>query len=404
MSHEVIMPALGMVQDSGLILAWRKAPGDPVAASDILLEVETDKAAMEIEAGFDGFVADIRVAEGVDVPVGAVIAVLTRERPEAPRGPAEPTAPEASAAAPPPDATPTPDGPRSVPDGRVRASPKARRLARERGIDLQDIHRAGDPKPLHATDLQDGQADRGLTGDARLWDMDHSVFGPVTAEKMPRFRRTATVGLTAAHRTIPAVTHHDRADISALETRRAALQAAGGPPLTALAFHVATLARSLQAHPRFNASLSPDGGTLWLKGYVSVGIAVETPHGLAVPVIREIPDKGLRQIADEIADLAERARSRRLQPGDTGGAGMTISNLGSLGGLGFTPIINPPEVAILGISRAGMTPVWNGESFEAQMTVPLSLTYDHRVINGVEAARFLADYIRWLAEPPETLS
>ena len=198
-----------------------------------------------------------------------------------------------------------------------------------------------------------------------LWDMDHSVFGPVTAEKMPRFRRTATVGLTAAHRTIPAVTHHDRADISALETRRAALQAAGGPPLTALAFHVATLARSLQAHPRFNASLSPDGGTLWLKGYVSVGIAVETPHGLAVPVIREIPDKGLRQIADEIADLAERARSRRLQPGDTGGAGMTISNLGSLGGLGFTPIINPPEVAILGISRAGMTPVWNGESFEA---------------------------------------
>lgn len=197
------------------------------------------------------------------------------------------------------------------------------------------------------------------------------------------------------------MTHHDRADVSAIEALRAAWKPeaqARGLKLTALAFHVAALARALRAFPKFNASLSPDGETLILKGYVHIGIAVDTEHGLKVPVIRDADRKGLWSIAAEIGDLATRAQARKIGPDEMGGASMTITNLGGIGGTGFTPIVNPPEVAILGITRTETVTVWDGDTPRPVPMVPLDLSYDHRVINGADAARFLSRYTALIAD------
>ncbi|MBQ1203939.1 MAG: 2-oxo acid dehydrogenase subunit E2, partial [Loktanella sp.] len=199
---------------------------------------------------------------------------------------------------------------------------------------------------------------------------------------------------------------HDRADIRAIERLRASLKPqahARGVKLTALAFHVAALARALRKFPRFNASLSPDGQTLTLKDYVHIGIAVDTPHGLMVPVIRNADHKGLWQIAAEISDLAARAQARKIGPDQMGGASMTITNLGGIGGSAFTPIVNPPEVAILGITRPETIAVWDGDTPTPVPMVPLDLSYDHRVINGADAARFMAHYCRLIHDPRHML-
>jgi pyruvate dehydrogenase E2 component (dihydrolipoamide acetyltransferase) len=202
------------------------------------------------------------------------------------------------------------------------------------------------------------------------------------------------------------VTHHDRADVGALEAARARLKdvaAARGVRLTALAFHVKALAKTLLAFPLVNASLSADGKTLWLKHYVHIGVAVDTPHGLAVPVVRDADTKGLLAIAAEIADLAARARERKLRAEEIGGASMSITNLGGIGGTGFTPIVNPPELAILGLARTETVPVWDGEAFQPRPMVPLDLSYDHRVLNGADAARFLAHHARLIEDPARLL-
>jgi pyruvate dehydrogenase E2 component (dihydrolipoamide acetyltransferase) len=219
---------------------------------------------------------------------------------------------------------------------------------------------------------------------------------------MSRFAQVAARNLGAANAMIPQVTHHDRADVSTIEGLRAQLKPeaqARGVKLTALAFQVKALACALRDFPRFNASLSPDGKTLILKGYVHVGVAVDTPHGLMVPVVRDADAKGLWQIAAEIADLAARAQARKIGPDEMGGASMTITNLGGIGGCGFTPIVNPPEVAILGLTRTEMAPIWDGEAFQPVPMAPLDLSYDHRVINGAEAARFAAHLARLLSDP-----
>ena len=191
-----------------------------------------------------------------------------------------------------------------------------------------------------------------------------------------------------------------------VEKFRAALKdesAARGVKLTALAFHAKALAKTLRAFPRFNASLSPDGKTLILKHYVHLGIAVDTPHGLMVPVVRDADRKGLWVIATEIADLAARAKDRKVRPDEMGGASMSITNLGGIGGTAFTPIVNPPELAILGITRTEMSPIWDGEAFRPVPLAPLDLSYDHRVINGADAARFLSHYAALLADPRRML-
>ncbi len=287
----------------------------------------------------------------------------------------------------------------------VIASPSVRRMALDRGIDLAALASSLGRETITRDDLDRGGAGAqapAAESDTGLWDVDHAAWGTVTAEPTSRFARVAARNLTAAAREIPSVTHHDSADITALEAFRASLRdeaAARGVRLTGLAFHVKALARALQYFPRFNAALSGDGETLYLKDSVHVGIAVDTPHGLMVPVIRDAADKGLWALAAEIADLGSRARDRKIRPDEMGGASMSISSLGGIGGEAFTPIINPPELAILGITRAETRPRWTGERFEPALMLPLDLSYDHRVINGADAARFTRHLCTLLGDP-----
>lgn len=284
----------------------------------------------------------------------------------------------------------------------VIAPPSVRALAREKGIDLQKLARDLGRTSITREDLDDGKPPAGPAPDMSYWDVDHGQFGPVTEEPMSRFAQVAAANLGAANASIPQVTHHDRADVTAIETLRKELKPeaeARGVRLTALAFQVKALARALRQFPRFNASLSADGKTLILKQYVHIGIAVDTAHGLMVPVVRGADRKGLWQIAAEITDLAGRAQGRKIGPDEMGGASMSISNLGGIGGIGFTPIVNPPELAILGITRAETVTVWEGATPRPVQMVPLDLSYDHRVINGADAARFMACLVGLLADP-----
>jgi pyruvate/2-oxoglutarate dehydrogenase complex dihydrolipoamide acyltransferase (E2) component len=282
----------------------------------------------------------------------------------------------------------------------IKASPSTRRMAMEKGIDLADRARQLGRTTLGPEDL--GQAPAAMPDAASYWDVDHAAHGPVTPEPLGRIHQIAARNLAAANTLIPQVTHHDRADMTAVEALRkswADKARARGVKLTALAFHVMVLARCLREFPRFNGSLSADGQMLMRKDYVHIGIAVDTAQGLLVPVIRNADEKGLWQISSEIADLAARAQARKLGPADMGGASMTISNLGGIGGLGFTPIVNPPELAILGITRSEMVTRWDDGTPRPVPMVPLDLSYDHRVINGADAARFLARYAALLADP-----
>ncbi len=288
----------------------------------------------------------------------------------------------------------------------IIAAPSVRAEALARGIDIDRLARDLGRQTIAREDLNATPGRPGGRAPAedatRYWQVDHAAFGPVSEEPMSRFAQVAAANLGAANALIPQVTHHDRADVTAIEALRREFRAeaqARGIKLTALAFHVRALAATLRHFPRFNASLSSDGTSLTLKDYVHIGIAVDTPHGLMVPVIRNADTKGLWQIAAEIADLASRAQKRKVAPDEMGGASMSITNLGGIGGIGFTPIVNPPEVAILGITRTETVTVWQGDTPRPVPMVPLDLSYDHRVINGADAARFLGHLARLIAEP-----
>ncbi len=291
------------------------------------------------------------------------------------------------------------------------ASPAVRAYAAQKGVDLSALAAATGRATLTRDDVDgrlsgDGPAASAGSNPSRYWDVDHAQYGPVTQEPMPRMAQIASANLSAANAVIPQVTHHDRADMRRIEAFRQSLTqeaAARGVKLTALAFHVKALARCLLEFPRFNASLSADGATLIVKGYVHVGVAVDTPHGLMVPVIRDADRKGLWRIAADIAEMAARAQSRKLRAEEMGGASMSISNLGGIGGMAFTPIVNPPEVAILGLSRAETVPLWEEGAWAPAPMVPLDLSYDHRVVNGADAARFLTRYAALLADPRRML-
>jgi len=288
----------------------------------------------------------------------------------------------------------------------ISASPTTRKLAQARGVDIDALAARLGRSTIGPEDLDGTTSASAPGGDTSYWAVDHAQYGPVTEEPTSRFAQVAARNLAAAQALIPAVTHHDRADVSAIEALRADWKGEAqerGVKLTALAFHVAVLARCLRDFPRFNASLSADGAALILKEYVHIGIAVDTAHGLMVPVIRDADRKGLWQIAGEIADLAARAQARKIGPDEMGGASMTITNLGGIGGTAFTPIVNPPEVAILGITRTETVTVWEGDTPRPVPMVPLDLSYDHRVINGADAARFLTRYAALIADPRRML-
>jgi pyruvate dehydrogenase E2 component (dihydrolipoamide acetyltransferase) len=288
----------------------------------------------------------------------------------------------------------------------IVASPSVRALAGREGIDLDRLASETGRRTLAREDILrkvEGRTAAPVPATGReFWDLDHATWGPVETEPTTRFARLTAANLAAAQALIPSVTHHDRADVTAIEAFRARLKPeaeARGVRLTQLVFHIKALVRCLHDFPRFNASLSPDGETLILKRYVHIGIAVDTPHGLAVPVIRDADRKGLWSLAAEVGDLAARARARKLGPDEMGGASMTITNLGAIGGTAFTPIVNPPEVAILGLTRTAITPVWDGAAWRPVPMVPLDLSYDHRVNNGADAARFVSRYAQLLADP-----
>ena len=285
------------------------------------------------------------------------------------------------------------------------ASPSVRQLAGNLGVDLDALAaRLGRMVTREDVLAESGTApaQTAPAGPLALWDVDHAQWGPVRSEPLSKFARLSAANLSAASLAIPSVTHHDSADATRIEATRAALRASGRK-VNQLAFHVAVLSRCLREFPRFNASLTADGAALIMKDFVHIAIAVDTPHGLMVPVIRDTDSLTVGQIGDAITDLATRAQARKVRPNEMGGASMTISNLGGIGGEGFTPIVNPPEVAILGITRTEMRPVWDGSAFQPRPMVPLSLTYDHRVVNGAEAARFIARYAQLFADPDDLL-
>jgi pyruvate dehydrogenase E2 component (dihydrolipoamide acetyltransferase) len=411
---EVRVPNIGGFKDVGVIEILVK-PGDVVAADASLVTLESDKATMDVPAPFPGTVREVRIKVGDRVGEGSLVLIL--EGAAAGTGAVEPRAPAAPAApAPSPDPSPPPavsasapsPAPRPAPvvdtataappSGMAHASPSVRKLARELGVDLSRVTGSGPRGRALQEDVQKfvkqalaGQVPAGGAGlDLLPWPkVDFARFGPVETRPLARIRRIAGANLARNWVMIPHVTQFDEADVTDLEAFRVKLnqeQDGKGPKVTLLAFLVKACVASLQRFPEFNSSL--DGDSLVLKRYFHVGFAADTPNGLVVPVVHDADRKGILEIARELSELAAKARDGKLAAADIQGGSFSISSLGGIGGTAFTPIVNAPEVAILGSSRVAIRPVWDGERFAPRQMLPLSLSYDHRVIDGAAGARF----------------
>lgn len=298
---------------------------------------------------------------------------------------------------------------------KAHASPGVRRYAREHGADLSLVKGTGPKGRILRDDVREfikgamegagsnygGAGAASGAGIPALPEVDFTKFGEVERVEMGRINKLSAANLHRAWLNLPMVTHHDEGDITEMEAFRKELKAShkeGDPKVTGLAFQMKALVQSLKTFPKLNSSLSVDGQALFLKKYFHIGIAVDTPNGLVVPVFKDVDKKSIMELAEEMADMSSRARAKKLKPDEMQGASMTISSLGGIGGTGFSPIINPPEVAILGISRAKMQPVWNGTEFKPRLICPFSLTYDHRVVDGADAARFMAHYVETISD------
>ena len=412
------------------------APGDEIKAEDPLITLESDKATMDVPAPFGGIVRQVTVKVGDKVAQGAVIALVDAESGTATATPEQPI----SAQTPDPDpiATDSTDSqttqtvaeqaahrsPPSLPPPVERsggalphASPAARRFARELGADLRTVRGSGPKGRILKQDIQDyvknalsGTSaqtvnDASTSGIPPVPQVDYSRWGKIDVQPLSRIQKRSGPHLHRAWLNIPHVTHFDDADITELEAFRQSLNAdtqESTVSITPLAFTLKALAGAVRQFPKFNSSLADDGEHLVFRKYCNIGIAVDTADGLIVPVIRDVPVKGLIQLATEMNELSRKARSGALNPEDLQAGCITVSNLGGIGGVAFTPIINSPEVAILGVARARMTPVWDGHDFRPRLMLPLSLSYDHRVIDGAEAARFTV-FIRELLEDTRRL-
>ena len=412
------------------------APGDEIKAEDPLITLESDKATMDVPAPFGGIVRQVTVKVGDKVAQGAVIALVDAESGTAAATPEQPI----SAQTPDPDpiATDSTDSqttqtlaelaahrsPPSLPPPVERsggalphASPAARRFARELGADLRTVRGSGPKGRILKQDIQDyvkntlsGTSaqtvnDASTSGIPPVPQVDYSRWGEIDVQPLSRIQKRSGPHLHRAWLNIPHVTHFDDADITELEAFRQSLNAdtqESTASITPLAFTLKALAGAVRRFPKFNSSLADDGEHLVFRKYCNIGIAVDTADGLIVPVIRDVPVKGLIQLATEMNELSRKARSGALNPEDLQAGCITVSNLGGIGGVAFTPIINSPEVAILGVARARMTPVWDGQDFRPRLMLPLSLSYDHRVIDGAEAARFTV-FIRELLEDTRRL-
>ena len=387
-------------------------PGDRIEKEMPIVVLESDKATMEIPSPESGVVTEICVSEGQQMNQGDLVLRMNVEG-AAPVAPAAPKAeaPKAPAPAKPaPAAKPAAAAPAAVSSDqprnkhqRLHAGPAVRRLAREFGVDLALVKASGPRGRVLKEDIQNyvkqklnepaPAAAAAGTGIPAVPAVDFSKFGSVREEPLNRLRKVAATNFQRSWLNVPHVTQFDEADISEMEAFRKASKKEAeqrGTKLTPMPFMVKACAVALREMPQFCASLSADGESMIYKDYVNIGMAVDTPDGLLVPVIKDADKKGLWELSEEILELAAKARDKKLKPAEMQGGCFTISSLGSIGGTAFTPIVNAPEVAILGISKAQMKPVWNGQDFDPKLMLPLSLSYDHRAINGADAARFTA--------------
>ena len=434
---EIKVPDIGDFSDIPVIEVL-VAEGDQVNAEDGLVTLESDKATMEVPSPAAGTIKEMKLKLDDTVSEGDVVAILEvsegeqpsdsdgSEQPQADTPEPEIPAPEPeqavteAAASEPATATrverpPAPAVP-SDPGKAPYASPAIRKFARELGVDLSRVSGSGSKGRIIREDVSGfvksvmsgaagtgGAAIGGLKLDfPELPDFDFSRYGEIEKQPLSRIQKISAGHLHRNWIGIPHVTQHDEADITDMEAFRLANAeeaVAQGFKLTPLVFLIKALVASLKKFPTFNASLDSDGETLILKKYFNIGIAVDTPEGLVVPVIRDCERKGIMELGAELAEISGRAREKKLKPNDIQGGCISISSLGGIGGTGFTPIINAPEVAILGVSRSRMMPVWNGSEFTPRLMLPLSLSYDHRVIDGAAAARFA----RFLASRLEDL-
>ena len=412
-----LVPDLGGAADVEVIEVSVKV-GDELAEGDSLVVLETDKASMEIPVAFAGSVIEIKVVEGDKVNVGDAIAVLTSKT-EALVEPSEVVLPvavepevlvvpvvqakQAVAAAPAlaqTQASVVPDVVAVVANSAAHAGPAVRMLARELGVDLAQVASTGPRDRVLKEDIQafvkqklQQPAAPSMQGQgiAQPPEIDFSQFGAIDRVKMSKIKRITAQNMTRSWLNVPHVTQFDHADITELEVFRKGLKAEAeqrGTKVTPLPFMLKACAMALLEYPQFNVSLDNDGEHIVEKHYVNIGVAVDTPSGLMVPVIRDVDKKSIWQLSEEVIAMGAKAKAKKLLPADMQGGCFTISSLGSIGGTAFTPIVNTPEVAILGVSKAEMQPRWNGAEFEPRLMMPLSLSYDHRAVNGADAARF----------------
>ncbi|CUR80593.1 dihydrolipoyllysine-residue acetyltransferase [Achromobacter xylosoxidans] len=421
---EIEVPDIGDFKEVEVIEVM-VAVGDTIKAEQSLITVESDKASMEIPASQGGVVKEVKVKVGDKVAKGSVVVVVEGSAPaaaaapaaKAEAAPARSEAPVAKAEAPAAPATPA-VGSRPAPaaaleDANLKpgqlphASPSVRKFARELGVNLSKVKGTGPKDRITADDVRGfvktalasgaapaaagGSADGAALGLLPWPKVDFTKFGPIEAKPLSRIKKISGANLHRNWVMIPHVTNNDEADITDLEALRVTLNKENeksGIKVTMLAFLIKAVVAALKKFPEFNASL--DGDNLVLKQYYHIGFAADTPNGLVVPVIRDADKKGILQIAQEMTDLSKKAREGKISPAEMQGGCFSISSLGGIGGTSFTPIINAPEVAILGVSRSSHKPVWDGKQFVPRLIVPLSLSYDHRVIDGAAAARFNA--------------
>src|SRR5690554_3059531 len=390
------------------------AEGDTIGEDDPLVTVESDKATMEIPSPYAGKIGKILVKEGDKLSEGVDLLEMTIEEDggdeeetsdsgESAKADSQGSKPEVKADK--QEAAPQPQGSTyepPAPGTKVHAGPAVRKLARELGADLTRVKGSG-PKSrilkddVHAyvkSQLQQAQQGTGVATGSGIPGVklpDFSQFGEVEREGMSRMMAATATNMQRSWLNVPHVTQFDDADITEMEAFRKGQKAAGekrGVKMTPLPFLLKACAAALAELPQFNVSLDMERKEVVRKKYIHIGIAVDTPHGLMVPVIRDVDQKGLWELAAESAELAQKARDKQLKPAEMQGACFTITSLGGIGGTAFTPIVNTPEVAILGVSRASMKPVWDGKEFQPRLMLPLSLSYDHRAVNGADAARF----------------
>ncbi|MGP9296554.1 pyruvate dehydrogenase complex dihydrolipoyllysine-residue acetyltransferase [Yersinia pseudotuberculosis] len=384
--------------------------GDKVDAEQSLITVEGDKASMEVPAPFAGIVKEIKISTGDKVKTGSLIMVFEVEgaAPAAEAAPAQQAAPVAPAPAAAPAAKAESKGEFAENDAYVHATPVIRRLAREFGVNLAKVKGTGRKGRILREDIQayvkdavkraeaaPAAAGGGLPGILPWPKVDFSKFGEIEEVELGRIQKISGANLSRNWVMIPHVTQFDEADITEVEAFRKqqnieAEKKKQDLKITPLVFLMKAAAKALEEFPRFNSSISEDGQKLTLKKYINIGVAVDTPNGLVVPVFRDVNKKGIVELSRELSVISKKARDGKLTASDMQGGCFTISSLGGIGGTAFTPIVNAPEVAILGVSKSSMKPVWNGKEFAPRLMLPLSLSFDHRVIDGAAGARFAA--------------